>query len=36
VQATAFGINRLRSDVVVGPEIVENESQEYGKNYAEL
>ena len=36
MQAGAFAVNRLRSDVVIGPNVVENESQQYGKNYAEL
>ena len=36
MQAGAFAVNRLRSDIVVGPDVVENESQQYGKNYAEL
>jgi hypothetical protein len=36
VQAGAFAVNRLRSGVVIGPDAVENESQQYGKNYAEL
>src|SRR6516165_4735911 len=36
VQAAAFAVNRLRSDIVIGPDIVENEGQQYGKNYAEL
>jgi hypothetical protein len=36
VQAGAFAVNRLRSGVVIGPNAVENESQQYGKYYAEL
>jgi hypothetical protein len=36
VQAGAFAVNRLRSGVVIGPDAVENESQQYGKYYAEL
>ena len=36
MQAGAFAVNRLRSHIVVGPDAVENESQQYGKNYAEL
>ena len=36
MKAGAFAVNRLRSDVVVGSDVVENESQQYGKNYAEL
>ena len=36
MQAAALAINRLRSDIVIRPDVVENERQQYGKNYAEL
>ena len=36
MQAGAFAVNRLRCDIVIGPDVVENEGQQYGKNYAEL
>jgi hypothetical protein len=36
VQTGAFAVNRLRSHVVIGPDVVEDESQQYCKNYAEL
>jgi hypothetical protein len=36
VQAGAFAVNRLGCDIVIGPDVVENESQQHGKNYAEL
>ena len=36
MQAGAFAVNRLRSGVVISPDAVENESQQYGKYYAEL
>jgi len=36
VQAGAFAVDRLRCDIVFGPDVVENKGQQYGKNYAEL
>ena len=36
MQAGAFAVNRLRSGIVIGPDTVENESQQYGKYYAAL
>ena len=36
MQAGAFAVNRLGCDIVIGPDVVENESQQYGKNYPEL
>jgi hypothetical protein len=36
VQAAAFAINRLRSEILIGPDVIEDESQQYGKYYAEL
>jgi hypothetical protein len=36
VQAAAFAVYRLRSDIVIRPDVIENEGQQYGKNHAEL
>src|SRR5215472_1014002 len=36
VQAGALAVNRQRCDIVIGPDVVENEGQQYGENYAEL
>ena len=36
MQAAALAVNGLRSDIVIGPDVIENEGQQYGKDYAEL
>jgi hypothetical protein len=36
VEAGAFTVNRLRCDIVIGPDVVENERQQYGKYNTEL
>jgi hypothetical protein len=36
MQASAFAVNCLRCDIVIGPDLVEDESQQHGKNNSEL
>ena len=36
MQAAALAVNCLRSDIVIGPDVIEDESQQYGKYHAEL